>query len=202
MNGYTEIMGRATDISGAAVRALSGRESGATRVWLVDDNANFRKLLAELLDDEGGFDCERQFYDPPSLLEALAQETPPDIILLDIEMGPYNGLEAIRPIKALAKDTHVLMLTTFAEPGSRERAYREGASDFMLKSWSPAEIAAHVRQAVELGNVAGLLTTFLSPGRPVLEKMAIARTESAAPRATIAERWVAYLRGLMKFSPS
>jgi CheY-like chemotaxis protein len=165
MNGTMEILGRE---NGTAVCDAGARRFDAARVWLVDDNARIRSLLASLLSEEG-FDCEREFSNPVDALAALAQETAPDIILLDIEMGEHNGLEAIRPMKAAAKDTHVLMLTTFAGPGSRERAFRDGASDFMLKSWSPQEIASHMRQAMEFGRVAGLLTAFLTGESSVVE---------------------------------
>ena len=173
---------------------------------MVDDNGSFRSLLAQLLDDEGDFDCERQFSSPPEILEALSRETAPDIILLDIEMGEYNGLDAIRPIKVLAPDTHVLMLTTFAGPGGREKAFREGASDFMLKTWTTPEIVTHIRQAMEFGSVAGLLTAFLSGGGPVekaaTQKTAAAKTMETRVQTSGMERWLANLRGFLKFSPS
>jgi DNA-binding NarL/FixJ family response regulator len=172
-----------------------------TRIWLVDDNASFRSLLANLLDAQVDFKCERQFPSPPSILEALSRETAPDIILLDIQMGEHNGLDAIRPIKALAPETHVLMLTTFAAPDARERAFREGASDFMLKSCSIPEVAAHVRQAMEFGPVAGLMTAFLSGGRPA-EKTATPEVAEMTAKTNLAERWFEYLRGWLKLSPS
>lgn len=202
MNRHNEILERAGDASATAAGLLSGRELASTRVWLVDDNAAFRALLADLLEGEGSFDCERQFSSPPEILEALACETAPDIILLDIEMGEHNGLDAIRPIKAMAPETHVLMLTTFAGPGCRERAFRAGASDFMLKTWPIPEIAGHVRQAMEFGAVAGLMTAFLNGEGRVVEKPAAPKMEEMTVRTSGAERWLAYLRGWLKLSPS
>jgi len=191
--------------NGTAVAAggVSARSFGAERVWLVDDNERFRLLLANLLEGEG-FECERQFANPREALAALARENSPDIILLDIQMGEYNGLDAIRPFKAAARDTHVMMLTTFAPPEARERAFREGASDFLLKSWELPEIVSHMRQAMEFGTVAGLLTAFLTSGISVKEtpKTAAPKPAVVAPRLTIAERWIAYLRGLRKLAPS
>jgi DNA-binding NarL/FixJ family response regulator len=171
--------------------------SKSIRIWLVDDNSGFRALLASILNDEVGFECSRQFSCPDSLLRALSREPAPDIILLDIEMGEHNGLDAIRPIKSLAKRTHVLMLTTFAAPESRERAFREGASDFMLKTWPITEIAMHIRQAMEFGSVAGLLTAFLGKGaaREVPQLEPVRKTNGV-------ERWFVSLRGFLKFSPS
>lgn len=201
MNGYNGILERAGTSLMMPAGLPSRRESDATRVWLVDDNAAFRSLLANLLDAEVDFKCERQFSSPPALLEALSHETAPDIILLDIQMGEHNGLDAIRPIKALARDTHVLMLTTFAGPDACERAFREGASDFIRKSWSLPEIASHMRQAMEFGSVAGLMTTFLSGGKSV-EKTPTPKIAETTVKTSGAERWFALLRGWLKLSPS
>ena len=197
MNGYNEGSGLA-EISRADLVMTAGNSGfRQIRIWLVDDNVGFRGLLASLLNAEVGFECLRQFSSPDGLLHALAREEAPDIILLDIEMGMDNGLDAIRPIKALAGKTHVLMLTTLAGPGCRERAFREGASDFMLKSWPLAEIVQHIRQAMELGSVAGLLTAFLAR-----EKLAEPQKVEVADKASPLERGMVYLRDLFKFSPA
>jgi DNA-binding NarL/FixJ family response regulator len=201
MNGYNELGERAGTTLTTSACLLSGRESDSTRIWLVDDNSAFRSLLANLLEAETDFKCERQFPSPPAILEALSRETAPDIILLDIEMGEHNGLDAIRPIKALAPNTHVLMLTTFAGPGGRERAFREGASDFMLKTWLIPKIAEHIRQAMEFGSVAGLMTAFLTGENPV-EKKATPKIAEVTAKSSAAERWFEYLRGWLKLSPS
>jgi DNA-binding NarL/FixJ family response regulator len=200
MNACDEFL-RRENVEATSIGTASTQRFGSARVWLVDDNARFRSLLASMLEEEG-FECERQFPNPDEALAALVLESPPDIILLDIEMGEYNGLDAIRPLKSAARETHVLMLTTFATPRTRERAFREGASDFMLKLWLPSEIAEHMRQAMEFGTVAGLMNTFLSGGISVAEKAAPPKAAMAPPRLSIAERWMAYLRGVMKFSPS
>lgn len=173
-------------------------ETSPVRIWLVDDNAGFRVLLWDLLNGEEGFECPRHFASPPALLKALEHEAAPDIILLDIEMGAYNGLDAIRPIKAAAPGTHVLILTTFAQAESRARAFREGASDFMLKSWSLSEMAEHIRQAMEFGSVAGLLTAFLAQERPAAEPERLA----VAGKSSRTEGWLDNVRGWFKFSPS
>jgi DNA-binding NarL/FixJ family response regulator len=201
MNGYNGVVERMGTCLTMPTGLSGRRASDTTRVWLVDDNAAFRSLLANLLDEQVDFKCERQFSSPPEILEALSCETAPDIILLDIQMGEHDGLDAIRPIKALAPDTHVLMLTTFAGPDARERAFREGASDFMRKSWTIPEIASHMRQAMEFGSVAGLMTAFLSSGMPV-EKPATPKIAEMTAKTSGAERWFEYLRGWLKLSPS
>lgn len=201
MNGCNDILESAEAFSAASATVEHGSEVAPIRIWMVDDNAAVRGLLANILDEERGLVCERQFSSPVGVLEALSRETAPDIILLDIEMGEHNGLEALRPIKALAQDTHVLMLTTFAGPGSRERAFRDGASDFMLKSWPVEQITKHIRQAMEFGSVAGLLTAFLGQGRPI-ENPAEPKEIELVEKSSGLDRWLAHLRGWLKFSPS
>ena len=199
MNGYNEVLERDGNSTATPACVSGDRNLKSTRIWMVDDNATVRRLLADLLDDEPGFECERQFWSPPEVLEALSRETAPDIILLDIEMGEHNGLDAIRPIKALAPQTHVLMLTTFMGPGTRERAFREGASDFMLKSWTVPKIVSHMRQAMEFGSVAGLMTAFLSGEKPVEKTAASKKPEITANGG---EGWLAQLRGMLRLTPS
>ena len=115
------------------------------KVWLVDDDARLRTLVGELLDREGGIECTRQFSGPDELLSTLASKPGPDVILLDVQMGERNGLDAVRPIKSLTPATRVLMFTTCFDSGRRDRALSEGASDYLLKSYPMKEVAARIR---------------------------------------------------------
>ena len=208
MNGYNEIeIEIENEIRDAGIRSTipahgrTGQEASSIRIWIVDDNSALRDLLANLLNGEPGLECERQFASPTTVLDALAAEPAPDVILLDIQMGAENGLDAIRPIKLLAKNTHVLMLTTFAQPEARERAFRDGASDFLSKAWAFDEIASHIRRAMEFGSVAGLLTTFLDRDTPA-EALAEPVQTAMARKSSGIDQWFANLRGWLKFSPS
>lgn len=197
-NGIMECEMKTETSSTVAGYVEEKNEISPIRIWLVDDNASFRGLLMGMLNSEVGLECYRQFPSPAAVLRALADEAPPDVILLDIEMGAYNGLDAIGPIKSLVPGTHVLMLTAFSTPGVRARAFREGASDFMLKSWLFDDITAHIRQAMEFGSAAGLLTAYLGKETPSTEPEPV----PIAQKPTVLERWLIHLRGLLKFSPS
>ena len=201
MNGYNgceEVCEPGSMSVSASTCAAPDAASSATRIWLVDDSDNFRMLLAGLLNGEPGIEVTREFSSPEGVLEALAGEAAPEVILLDIQMGPFNGLDAIRPIKDLAPNTHVLMLTTLAEPTSRERAFREGASDFMLKSWELKEIVIHIRRAMELGSAAGLVTAFLGRVRPTAPALQGDEDVKFREKTNPIERGIVYLRDLFK----
>src|SRR5581483_4167564 len=89
----------------------------------------------------------RQFESAEAVLEALGQDAPPDVILMDVHMGGISGLEAVRPIKAVASSTRVLILTALSDWESKTQALRDGASDFLLKS-CPLTIPDHIRLAL------------------------------------------------------
>jgi DNA-binding response OmpR family regulator len=114
-------------------------------VWLVDDDNEFRGLLAETLARQEGIDCARDFSSPDAMLSVLASQIGPDVIVMDVHMGERNGLDAIGPIKALSRTTQVLMLTSLSDEIGRKRALNEGASDFLLKSYTPEEIVDRIR---------------------------------------------------------
>ena len=119
------------------------------RVWLVDDDDEIRTLVADLLSHLGGIECARHFSSPDALLSALASRPGPDVILLDVQLGDRNGLDAVRPIKSLTRSTRVLMFTTSNNQNWRERALCEGASDYLLKSDSMEHVAARIRNPAD-----------------------------------------------------
>ncbi len=123
------------------------------RVWLVDDDDVYRELLAAGLAAQQGIDCPRHFNSPDAVLSALASQTGPDVLLLDIQMRDRSGLDAIRPIKSLARSTRVLMLTTFYNSESHSRALEEGASGFLLKTCEFPRLVENIRKpdAQDLG---------------------------------------------------
>ena len=65
--------------------------------------------------------------------EALALADCPDIVLMDINLGGIDGLEAALRMKTLSPGTHVVMLTTHDTPHHRRAAARAGADGFISK---------------------------------------------------------------------
>jgi DNA-binding NarL/FixJ family response regulator len=116
------------------------------KVWLVDDDDGYRTLLADALVKQEGIACPRHFNSPDAVLSALASKTGPDVLLLDIQMRDKNGLDAIRPIKSLARSTRVLMLTTFYNSDCHSRALEEGASGFLLKTTELHQLVEDIRK--------------------------------------------------------
>ena len=138
-NVLTEKPGQVDNASASDRRVL--------RVWIADDNRELRELLGELLNHQPGIRCNRWFPSADSILTALAEERPPDIILLDINMGGQSGLDAIEPIRKAAPGVKVLMWTMFSNGHYEERAFRAGAAGFLLKSYDAPEIVSLLHEA-------------------------------------------------------
>jgi two-component system phosphate regulon response regulator PhoB len=88
---------------------------------------------------------------------AAARELRPDLIVLDWMMPRMNGLEmcaALRsdPDEALAR-TPVLLLTAKAQEPDLERGFAAGATDYIVKPFSPRELATRVTAALPPGSV-------------------------------------------------
>jgi len=160
------------------------------RVWLVDDDDGLRTLVADMLGHLGGIECARHFSSPDELLSTLASKPGPDVILLDVQMGDRNGLDAVRPIKSLTRSTRVLMFTTSNNRVWRERALYEGASDYLLKSDTIERVAARIRNAA--GDPA--------PGLPTCRRVKCSpeRTLQQHQTSSIADRTPRLLSRTMK----
>jgi DNA-binding NarL/FixJ family response regulator len=106
------------------------------RVWLAADDDAFRELLGSLLDKTDVVKCDRGFASGELLLHTLSREAAPQTIVLDVQLRERSGIDFIKPIKALAPATRVLMLTALFDPKESARALRAGASAFLAKSAS------------------------------------------------------------------
>ena len=116
------------------------------RVALVDDQALLRAGLRVLLDYEDDIAVVGEAGDGEAAI-ALARQTRPDVILMDIRMPGLDGVEAT---KRIAEDdrlegVRVLILTTFESDEYVFEALRVGASGFLVKDSKPTDILGAVR---------------------------------------------------------
>ena len=117
------------------------------RLVVVDDDRQVLKHLTEIL-EEAGFDtvaCER-FVDAKALLSIFR----PDLLLTDIRLGAYNGLQ----LAFYARDHHpglpVVVLTGYEDPTLRDEANRSGAH-FLVKPVTRAVLIGTIQKALSVG---------------------------------------------------
>jgi DNA-binding NarL/FixJ family response regulator len=129
--------------------ADSAADGGATtRCLIADDQAMVREGFAAVLDAQPGLQVVGQAADGAAAVNQTRQ-LDPDVVLMDVRMPVMDGLQATRQILGTAAGPHrprVLMLTTFDLDDYVYEALRAGASGFLLKDATAAELvhAVHV----------------------------------------------------------
>lgn len=78
--------------------------------------------------------------------ERMTRELKPDVVVTDIEMPEWTGLEFAAALKESGSKASVIILTTFARPGYLRRALDAGARGYLLKDRPAAELAQAIRR--------------------------------------------------------
>ena len=115
------------------------------RVMLVDDHPITRRGLREVLEDSDGFDVVALAADGEEAV-TRAEETRPDIVVMDVMMPKKDGVEACRDILDLLPDTKVLMLTASTEDDAVIEAIAAGAAGFVQKYLGSDELVNAIRK--------------------------------------------------------
>ena len=122
--------------------------TGAIRVMLVDDHPIMRSGLRQVLEDSGGFEVVGQAADGAAAV-AAAQQSRPDVIVMDVMMPRKDGVEACRDILELLPDTKVVMLTASTEEDAVLEAVAAGATGFVQKYSSSEVLVDALRNVAE-----------------------------------------------------
>ncbi|MFI9240616.1 response regulator transcription factor [Streptomyces cinnamoneus] len=142
------------------------------RLLLCDDHAVVRAGLLALLASEPGIEVVGEAGTGEAAV-ALAAKLQPDVVLMDLQLGPgIGGVEATRRITAAAGGTtHVLVLTTYDTDADVTRAIEAGATGYLLKAERPEELFSAVHAAAQgrtalSAPVAGRVMAHLRGARP------------------------------------
>jgi two-component system, OmpR family, phosphate regulon response regulator PhoB len=110
---------------------------------LVEDDRALADLLLWHFEREN-YDVVRTADGDEALL--LAEERPPDLVILDWMIEGVSGIEVCRRLRRRASSAHVpiIMLTARGEESDRIRGLETGADDYVTKPFSPRELMARV----------------------------------------------------------
>ncbi|MEZ4391363.1 MAG: sigma-54 dependent transcriptional regulator [Polyangiales bacterium] len=116
------------------------------RVLIVDDEANARAALSEILREEG-YETETA-ADGFKALGRLANFTP-DLILTDLKMPGLDGIGLLREARTAAPSAALVVMTAFGTIDSAVEAMKLGAENYLTKPLDPKSTLAVVERAVE-----------------------------------------------------
>ena len=125
------------------------------RVLLADDHVMVVEAFKKLLEPE--FEVVGVATDGRKLLQ-LAQQTGPDVVLLDLGMPSLNGFDAGRQLKKLLPAVKIVIVTMNEDIDTAEAALRECASGYLLKSSASRADLSRAIVTVMTGN------QYVSPG--------------------------------------
>jgi len=125
----------------SAIISPMPRDSRGT-VLVVDDEPTIVEVVSRYL-ARAGF-ATREAFDGPGVLEAVREQRP-DLVVLDVMLPGFDGIEAMRRLHELpGEPIPVILLTARAEESDRLIGLRRGADDYVVKPFSPAELVARV----------------------------------------------------------
>jgi two-component system response regulator ResD len=126
------------------VPIIEGVTQPASRgsILVVEDEPTIAEVVARYL-DRAGYDT-RMVHDGPAAV-AAATVRRPDLVVLDVMLPGFDGLEVMRRLHAdLDRRVAVILLTARGEESDRLLGLRSGADDYVSKPFSPAELVARV----------------------------------------------------------
>lgn len=123
----------------------SSMESGPTRVLVVEDEADVARLIKHSLERGDGMQVDILASGTDAV--RLATSAPPDVLILDLNLPGVDGIEVCRMLRARPATSAlpIIILTARADEGDRVFGLDLGADDYVVKPFSPRELAARVR---------------------------------------------------------
>ena len=116
-----------------------------TRVLLVDDHAMFRQGIRNVLGMEADLEVIGELQNAADAVRT-AQETRPDVILMDVGMQGLSPFEATRQIKQNRPETRIVFLTMYDDQDYLFNAMNAGASGYLLKDSLASELVQAIRE--------------------------------------------------------
>ena len=159
-----------------------------TRILLADDHGILRAGLRNLLNADPDFEVIAEAADGIQALE-LAEQTQPDLILMDISMPNMGGIEVLQQLRGKQNSSKVLMLTVHEDDSLLKKAIRAGASGYLVKRAAESELINAIRTVMQ-----GDMYVHPSMTRALLKDLVPAQLSKPAGDNTLTHREVEILR--------
>jgi two-component system, OmpR family, response regulator len=118
------------------------RHKTVTRVLVVEDDPDLRRLLGNGLGEEG-FDVDAASSGRDAL--KLAADAPPDLLVIDIGLPDTDGRDLCQALRSQGVGSPVIFLTALDAVSDRLSGFSAGGDDYLTKPFALAELAARLR---------------------------------------------------------
>jgi DNA-binding NarL/FixJ family response regulator len=120
-------------------------------VSIVEDSDTIREALHLVINGSAGFECIHVYADAETALEDLPSREV-DVVLMDINLPGMDGIGCMKALKPLMSDTQFMMCTVYENDDAIFSALASGATGYLLKRTSPAQILEAIRDLHEGGS--------------------------------------------------
>lgn len=118
------------------------------KVLIVDDSFIFRSGLETILKQDPEIEVLGNAANGKEAFE-FCEQTPPDLVLMDIRMDGCNGVEGVKLIKDKYKSIKVVMLTTFDDNEYIAQALKNGADGYILKGVNDEDLIMTIKSTMK-----------------------------------------------------
>jgi DNA-binding NarL/FixJ family response regulator len=148
------------------------------RVVCFDDNRNFRDSMQLLMGTTKNLILAGAFASYEDMLESIKSLTP-DVVLMDIDIPPVSGIEAVKTLRGEFPDLPVLMLTGFEDDEKVFSSLCAGANGYILKSVKMDSLILHIEEVYHGG----------APMTPVIARKVLNQFAKVQPANTSNETY-------------
>ncbi|MGH8904958.1 MAG: response regulator transcription factor [Egibacteraceae bacterium] len=120
------------------------------RILVVEDDPTVAEVVARYLERDG---CRIEVVTDGRVALARLEAAPPDLVILDVMLPGLDGFEVCRRLREHSR-IPVIMLTARAEAVERINGLELGADDYVVKPFSPRELAARVKAVLRRAQMA------------------------------------------------
>ncbi len=121
-----------------------------TRVCIFDDNRAIRNSLQLLFEFDEAIEIIAVFPDCNDVVNRI-KKCGADVVLMDIEIPPDTGIEAVKKIRKSLKEVLIIMFTVFDEDERIFDSICAGANGYLLKNTAPREIIKSINDVISGG---------------------------------------------------
>jgi len=123
-----------------------------TRIFVVEDQPTLLKNLVKVLGTFSELELVGTAPDGETAVEDIVRVRP-QLVLLDLELPGFNGIEVTRRVKRRAPEVEILILTSFEDEQKVYEAIQAGASGYLVKRVGPEKIRSAIREVMDGGTV-------------------------------------------------